>query len=59
MKLDLMNMSALELDVLEENTSVVLETKLRQMVYDDHLDELFLRVEEIKKEKQRRGITNG
>lgn len=58
MKKDLMNMSSVELDVLEQNLGAELDIKLRNMMYDDHLDNLFEEIEDIKKEKQRRGIKN-
>ena len=58
MKKDLMNMSSVELDVLEQNLGAELDVKLRNMMYDDHLDSLFEEIEDVKKEKQRRGIKN-
>ena len=41
MELNLMNMSSLELEILEQDTQAKLDLKLRNMMYDDHMDELF------------------
>ena len=49
-------MSSVELEVLEQNTQSQLDVKLRNMMYDDHLDELFATMEQIISEKRRRGI---
>lgn len=55
MKLDLTNMSALELDVLDQNLSAKLDVKLRNMRYDDDLELLYEQLEAIREEKERRG----
>ena len=49
-------MSSVELETLEQNTQAQLDVKLRNMMYDDHLDELFAAMEQIISEKRRRGI---
>ena len=56
MELNLLNMSSVELETLEQKTQSELDLKLRNMMYDDHLDELFGKMEEIVSEKRRRGI---
>lgn len=56
MELNLLNMSSVELEILEQETQSELDSKLRNMMYDDHLDELFKKMEEIISEKRRRGI---
>ena len=56
MELNLLNMSSLELEILEQKIQSELDLKLRNMIYDDHLDELFEKMEEIISEKRRRGI---
>lgn len=59
MKLDLMTMSSIELEVLEQNLQIELDIKLRNMMYDDHMDELFNDLEQIRVEKNRRQTKNG
>lgn len=56
MELNLMNMSSLELEILEQDTQAKLDLKLRNMMYDDHMDELFEKMEEIRAEKRRREL---
>lgn len=56
MELNLMNMSSLELEMLEQDTQAKLDLKLRNMMYDDHMDELFEKMEEIRAEKRRREL---
>lgn len=56
MTVDLLNMSDQDLDKLDGEASKELDRRLREMRYDEELNELFEKVEEIRKEKQRRGI---
>lgn len=56
MELNLLNMSSVELETLEQKIQSELDLKLRNMMYDDRLDELFGKMEEIISEKRRRGI---
>jgi hypothetical protein len=56
MELNLMNMSSVELEMLEQDTQAKLDLKLRNMMYDDHMDELFEKMEEIRAEKRRREL---
>lgn len=56
MELNLMNMSSLKLEILEQDTQAKLDLKLRNMMYDDHMDELFEKMEEIRAEKRRREL---
>ena len=50
-----MNMSAIELDMLEQSLAQKLDIKLRNMVYDDELEELYQQIEEVNLELKRRG----
>ena len=55
MEINLMNMSAIELDNLEQSLAQKLDIKLRNMVYDDELEELYQQIEEVNLELKRRG----
>ena len=48
------NMSALELEVFEQNLQGELDVKIRQMVQDERIREIYAELEAIEKEKQRR-----
>lgn len=59
MELDLRNMSSLELEVLEQNLQGKLDVKLRNMKYDEELNNLYADLEEVLEEKRRRKQDNG
>ena len=54
MKRDFINMSALELEVFEQNLQGELDVKIRQMVQDERIREIYAELEEIEQEKRRR-----
>jgi len=54
MEINLMNMSSVELDMLEQELSKQLDIKLRNMKYDEELDEIYEKIEEVTKELKRR-----
>jgi hypothetical protein len=58
MELNLLNMSNQELETLENNLSIQLNDKLRNMKYDDELEELYQQIEEVNNEVKRR-TSNG
>jgi ABC-type amino acid transport substrate-binding protein len=54
MEINLMNMSSVELDMLEQELSKQLDIKLRNMKYDEELDKIYEKIEEVAKELKRR-----
>ena len=54
MKRDFTNMSALELEVFEQNLQGELDIKIRQMVQDERIREIYAELEAIEEEKRRR-----
>ena len=55
MRADLLNMSNQELETLENALSLKLDVKLRNMKYDDELEELYQQIEKVNDELKRRG----
>jgi hypothetical protein len=58
MQANLLNMSNQELQTLENALSLKLDVKLRNMKYDDELEELYQQIEKVNEELKRRK-TNG
>jgi hypothetical protein len=60
MKINLMNMSEVELDILEEKLTKALEEKLRNMKYDDELKKIYAEMEllniELKRRKEEKDV---
>ena len=54
MKKDFTSMSALELEVFEQNLQGELDLKIRQMVQDERIREIYAELEAIEQEKLRR-----
>ena len=52
--MNLLNMSSQELETLESTLSTKLDAKLRNMKYDDELEELYQEIEEVNAEIKRR-----
>jgi hypothetical protein len=60
MEINLMNMSAIELDTLQETLMKKLDDKLRNMKYDEELEKVYIEIEEVNTElKRRREETRG
>jgi hypothetical protein len=60
MEINLMNMSAIELDTLQETLMKKLDDKLRNMKYDKELEKVYIEIEEVNTElKRRREETRG
>lgn len=54
MKRDLLNMSSQELETLENDLTILLDAKLRNMKYDEELEELYRNIEQLNEELKRR-----
>jgi hypothetical protein len=54
MQANLLNMSNQELQTLENALSLKLDVKLRNMKYDDELEELYQQIEKVTDELKRR-----
>lgn len=54
MEINLINMSSVELDMLKESLSQQLNIKLRNMKYDEELESLYQKIEEVNNELKRR-----
>lgn len=54
MKRDLLNMSSQELETLENDLTILLDAKLRNMKYDEELEELYRNIEQLNQELKRR-----
>ncbi len=54
MQANLLNMSNQELQTLENALSLKLDVKLRNMKYDDELEELYQQIEKVTNELKRR-----
>ncbi len=54
MQANLLNMSSQELETLENALSLKLDVKLRNMKYDDELEELYQQIEKVNQELKRR-----
>jgi hypothetical protein len=54
MQANLLNMSNQELQTLENALSLKLDVKLRNMKYDDELEELYQQIEKVNDELKRR-----
>ena len=48
------NMSSIELEVFEQNLKTELDVKIRQMVQDERIREIYADLDEIEQEKRRR-----
>lgn len=57
MKRDLLNMSSQELETLENDLTILLDAKLRNMKYDEELEELYRNIEQLNEELKRRELS--
>jgi hypothetical protein len=55
---NILSMSSQELEILESTLASKLDSKLRNMKYDDELEELYQQIEEVNNELKRRN-SNG